>query len=214
MSEEAMDAAEPKFEDLDSLQHDGVATINEVATFALKNGIPWSEAKVLFDIVDQNHDSKITRQEFHDSFPVSESVLEDLHTGFQAIDHDGDHMISHEEWIAYCNGWLAPKLEKATCEDLFATADTQEPKGLIDDAEFKAAGKRCKSVDDGNCSLLAITSRSGGQPHAAASNGLALLRGAKKGQQLRLRGEQLFGTMMRHWKRRRTPGHGGESSIP
>jgi Ca2+-binding EF-hand superfamily protein len=210
-----MDAAEPDFDELDCIDHDGNATADEVATFALKVGVPWSQAKVLFDIIDTDHDGIITHKEFHSSLPVSEVITENLRTGFREIDFDGDNLISHDEWIAYCSGWLTPKVPKATCEELFKAADYEDPKNYIDDVEFRAGGEKCQSVDDGDCSLLAISSRRAvtnraifiamghHKQMALLDDGkqVALLRGAltKNKMPRLLTGSQLFGLLLRRF---------------
>lgn len=136
---------------------DGRITIHEAATFGTKNGIPWSEVKTIFDAADADKDGKITIREWEAALPVSEAVLEDFRAGFRDLDLDGDKLISNAEWMAYCNGWMVPHPSKMACEEMFDVADTKEPKGQLDYAEFRIGGEKCKTVDDGSCSLLAVS---------------------------------------------------------
>jgi hypothetical protein len=204
LASEAMDGAQPGFDDLDCVKQDGLVTPDEVATYCLMNGIPYSEGKVLFDVVDVNHDGLISRKEFSESHPVGDSVLEDLRPSFRDIDFDGDTLLSSKEWMSFCHGWMVPNLTIGTCRDLFDVSDTNKPKGFIDDAEFKTAGSKCKSVDDGNCSLLAIAWQLGGHRFRGKRKKaeLALLRGSQaqtlQKVDFHLSGRELFGIVHRH----------------
>lgn len=151
LSEEAFDAAEPHFADLDCLKRDSVITINEAATFGVKNGVPWSEIKSIFEALDADKDGSISKAEFNTNKTLHQKFLEDLRTGFKDIDLDGDNLISSKEWMAFCNGWMTPHPTEKVCNALFKAADTLAPKGEIDRSEFEHAGKQCHSIDDGDC---------------------------------------------------------------
>lgn len=165
LSEEAFDAAEPHFADLDCLKRDSQITIDEAATFGVKNGVPWSEIKPIFETLDKNGDGKISKDEFNRNTTLHQKLLEDLRPGFQDIDLDGNNLISTQEWLAFCHGWMTPHPTEKTCNSLFDAADTLKPKGEIDRSEFENAGRECHSIDDGDCNppnktnLLQIPSR-------------------------------------------------------
>jgi len=151
LSEEAMDAAEPGFEDLDCIDKDGVITIHEAATYGVKNGVPWGEIRPIFDVMDMNKDNEISREEFDQAHPVSHAVFQDFRAGFKDIDLDSDGLISENEWMSYCNGWMTKKPQQHVCEELFKAGDTEAPMGEIDQHEFYTAGSHCSSIDDGDC---------------------------------------------------------------
>jgi Ca2+-binding EF-hand superfamily protein len=194
MTEEAMDAAEPGFDDLDCIDRDGVITMDEAATYGTSNGVPWREVKPIFDVMDLNKDHKITRKEFDDAHPVSHAVFQDFEAGFKDLDLDSDGLISDYEWMSYCNGWMTKKAQAGTCKDIFKAADVDSPHGQIDRREFDTAGPRCSTVDDGHCSmLLAIATK------PTHHRGYALLlRGSRATSAPTLfRGAQLLGALRR-----------------
>lgn len=154
MTEEAMDGAEVTFVDLDCIKRDNNVTIDEAATWGVRNGVPWSEIKPLFGVVDTNGDHIITNVEFEAGKPFDEALMEDFRAGFRDVDLDGNGMISKLEWDAWCEGWMSPRPTPEVCEELFRVSDTEQPKGEIDAKEFEEGGKECKSVDDGDCSKL------------------------------------------------------------
>jgi len=151
LSEEAFDGAEPVFGDLDCIDRDNVLTLDEAATFGVKNGVPWSEVKPIFEYLDSNGDGEVTVDEFNNAKPDSEKMIQDFRPGFRDIDLDGDNLISRVEWMAFCNGWMSPHPTKQVCDELFNASDTMSPKDEIDRSEFVNAGKECISIDDGNC---------------------------------------------------------------
>jgi len=141
LSEVAMEAAKPSFDDMDCITKDGIITIDEAATFGTKTGVPWGEVKPIFDAIDMNKDGNISREEWNEAHPVSREMLEDLRAGFKDIDLDANNMINDEEWLAFCNGWMVPKLAADKCHELFVAADVSLPTGSIDRTEFEGAGK-------------------------------------------------------------------------
>lgn len=151
LSEEAFDGAEPVFGDLDCLDRDNVLTLDEAATFGVKNGVPWSEVKPIFEYLDSNGDGEVTVDEFNDAKPDSEKMIQDFRPGFRDIDLDGNNLISRTEWMAFCNGWMSPHPTKQVCEELFNASDTARPTEEIDRSEFENAGKECVNIDDGRC---------------------------------------------------------------
>jgi Ca2+-binding EF-hand superfamily protein len=151
LTEEAFDSVNPSFSDFDCLTKDGVITINEAATFGVKNGVPWSEIKPVFQHVDANGDGKITSKEFSAEEESNSKLFQDLRAGFADIDLDGDGLISKDEWMGFCHGWMTPHPPEKLCKQLFKVADTSDPKNMVNRQEFEQAGKECDSVDDGNC---------------------------------------------------------------
>lgn len=151
ISEEAFDGAEPVFGDLDCIDRDNVLTLDEAATFGVKNGVPWSEVKPIFEYLDSNGDGEVTVDEFNNAKPDSEKMIQDFRPGFRDIDLDGDNLISRVEWMAFCNGWMSPHPTKSVCDELFNASDTMRPKEEIDRSEFENAGKECVDIDDGHC---------------------------------------------------------------
>jgi Ca2+-binding EF-hand superfamily protein len=151
LTEEAFDSVNPTFSDFDCLTKDGVITVNEAATFGVKNGVPWSEIKPVFQHVDANSDGKITSKEFSAEEDSNSKLFQDLRAGFADIDLDGDGLISNDEWMGFCHGWMTPHPPEKLCKQLFKVADTSDPKNMVNRQEFEQAGKECDSVDDGNC---------------------------------------------------------------
>jgi len=149
LSEKAFEAAEPQFADLDCLKRDSVITVDEAATFGVKNGVPWSEIKPVFEVLDANKDGSISKSEFETNKILHQQFLKDFRTGFKDIDLDGDTMISRKEWMAFCDGWMTPHPTEKVCKGLFDAADIQVPKGQIDRSEFERAGKQCHPKEDG-----------------------------------------------------------------
>lgn len=154
LSEEAFDGAEPVFGDLDCIDRDNVLTLDEAATFGVKNGVPWSEVKPIFEYLDSNGDGEVTVDEFDDAKPDSEKMIQDFRPGFRDIDLDGDNLISRIEWMAFCNGWMTPHPTKQVCEELFNASDTTTPTEEIDRSEFENAGKECNNIDEGRCAFF------------------------------------------------------------
>jgi len=151
LSEEAFDGAEPVFGDLDCVDRDNVLTLDEAATFGVKNGVPWAEVKPIFEYLDSNGDGEVTVDEYNNAKPESDKIIQDFRPGFRDIDLDGDNLISRTEWMAFCNGWMSPHPTKQVCVELFNASDTMNPKDEIDRSEFENAGKECSTIDDGNC---------------------------------------------------------------
>lgn len=164
LSEEAFDGAEPVFGDLDCIDRDNVLTLDEAATFGVKNGVPWSEVKPIFEYLDSNGDGEVTVDEFNNAKPDSEKIIQDFRPGFRDIDLDGDNLISKTEWMAFCNGWMSPHPTRQVCDELFNASDTMRPKDEIDRSEFENAGKECVNIDDGNCAeFVQMVARHGSQ---------------------------------------------------
>jgi Ca2+-binding EF-hand superfamily protein len=160
LTERAISAAEPSFGDLDCVDRDNFVTLDEAATFGVKNGIPWSEVKPIFDICDENHDNRLSRDEFEKAHPVGTAVLKDFRANFHDIDIDGDNLISYREWMVYCDGWMAPRPSSEKCQELFNKADVENPKGSVDHSEFDNGGPR-KASGNGSGFLLAIAAKGG-----------------------------------------------------
>lgn len=181
LTEEAMDAAEPRFDDLDNIDKDGIITVNEAATFGVSNGIPWAEIEPIFEAMDINHDNEITKAEYGEALPVSHAMFQDFRAGFRDLDLDSDGVISDKEWMSYCTGWMAPKPDQATCQSLFQAADKFNPKGEIDQHEFETAGRHCDSIDDKDCAMLLALKGAARRP-VVASHAVrtAALRGSGK----------------------------------
>jgi len=76
LAQAALDAADPQFADLDCVDHDDVITVDEAATFGVKNGIPWSEIKPIFSKIDQNYDGQITLDEFNAQQPQATKMFQ------------------------------------------------------------------------------------------------------------------------------------------
>lgn len=145
LSEEAWEAATPKFEDLDCIQRDGIVTMDEAATFGTMNGVPWGEIQPIFQYLDKDHNQNVTRLEYETAHPVSKDMLQDFRAGFADIDLNGDNMISSEEWMAFCHDWVHPHPSIEKCNELMSEADTRAPKGEIDRVEFEVGSRACTS---------------------------------------------------------------------
>mmetsp|Transcript_71425 Transcript_71425/g.187243 ORF Transcript_71425/g.187243 Transcript_71425/m.187243 type:complete len:203 (-) Transcript_71425:87-695(-) len=122
LADKAAKAAGPSFADVDRHPHDDVVTVHEAALFGLRNGIPWGELRRLFVEVDRNGDHNMTLAEFDADMPASLDMLRSLGSSFTAVDLNGDELIDHEEWLAYCRGWMIPRPSHDKCEELFSEA--------------------------------------------------------------------------------------------
>eukprot|EP00928_Gymnodinium_smaydae_P014549 TRINITY_DN15349_c0_g1_i1.p2 TRINITY_DN15349_c0_g1~~TRINITY_DN15349_c0_g1_i1.p2 ORF type:complete len:355 (+),score=85.34 TRINITY_DN15349_c0_g1_i1:148-1212(+) len=162
LAQEAWDMANPGFDQLDTDPKDGIITVDEAATFALSNGVPWASMKPLFDVIDLDRNHQITRQEYNASRTRARKYLQEISPTFRDLDLDSDGKLHLEEWMLYCNGWMVANLSKATCESLFNAADRFPPKGIVDRREFLNAGRYCHTADDGNCTSLLATMPQGG----------------------------------------------------
>jgi len=164
ISQRAFDAAEPGFRDLDCLDHNGVITVNEAATFGTKNGIAWYKMKPIFDAIDADKNGEITREEYKlKQMPMSQDMLETLSPGFADLDLNGDGALELPEWKGFCEGWMDPKPSAALCDALFQGADTSDPRGQLSREEFDKGGSNCKTLDDGNCAFLQTAASSSGR---------------------------------------------------
>eukprot|EP00440_Ansanella_granifera_P009051 gb/GFBE01009806.1/.p1 GENE.gb/GFBE01009806.1/~~gb/GFBE01009806.1/.p1 ORF type:complete len:258 (+),score=64.93 gb/GFBE01009806.1/:1-774(+) len=132
----ALRAGRPEFADLDNIERDNLVSVNEAATYAAKQGIPWSQMKDMFGKLDEDGDFYISEDEYRRQEAFA--PMKDLSTQFSAVDMDGDSMLSQKEWMAYCHGWLTPKPSPTVCSNIFTQADVAEPKELIDRSEFES----------------------------------------------------------------------------
>jgi len=152
MTATALTAAGLNANTLDKDPKDGVITLDETATWAAVAAIPFFEVKRVFAMADKNADGKLTPDELNDG--QFSTDWHNLRSSFRALDSDSDGVISKREWDGYCMGWMSPRPPQKMCEELFAKADTEFPKGLLSRNEFDKGGRVCKSPGDGGCSLL------------------------------------------------------------
>jgi Ca2+-binding EF-hand superfamily protein len=180
LSEEAMDAVEPGFDDFD-VNHDGYITVNEAATYGVRNGVPWGEIQPIFKVMDADGDNKIIHGEFEKAYPVSHAMFQDFRAGYKDIDLDHDGVITNNEWMSYCSGWMDPvRPDQATCQDLFKAADKFEPFGEIDKHEFETAGHHCHSVDDKHCATLLALKRAAAVPRGSKEDQASVDQGSSR----------------------------------
>merc|ERR1712008_174216 len=114
--------------------------------------IPFFEVKSVFAAADKNSDGKLTANELVGGHLSSDWY--NLRSSFRALDVDSDDFISKREWDAYCVGWMSPRPPQTLCEEMFAKADTELPKGMLSRNEFDRGGRACKTPGDAGCSLL------------------------------------------------------------
>jgi len=189
MTATALTAAGLDMEDLDRNPKDGVITLNETATWAAVASIPFFEVKRVFAMSDKNADGRLTADELTGGKLSTDWY--NLRSSFRALDGDSDGFVSKKEWDGYCLGWMSPRPPQTVCEELFAKADTEAPKGKLNRNEFDAGGRACKSPADGGCSLLqaamqaagAKESRSPGRSKIGFLQQLELLRQRYPGTQ-------------------------------
>lgn len=156
MTATALSAAGLDASDLDINPRDGVITLNETATWAAVNAIPFYEVKKVFDFADTNGDQQLTANEIPGGqFPAD---WHNLRSQFRAVDANADGVITKQEWDGYCMGWMLPRPQQTTCEEMFNAADVELPKGGVNRAEFEKGGLACKTPTDG-CSLLQAMAR-------------------------------------------------------
>mmetsp|Transcript_32645 Transcript_32645/g.96964 ORF Transcript_32645/g.96964 Transcript_32645/m.96964 type:complete len:175 (+) Transcript_32645:92-616(+) len=136
LADKAAAAAGPTFSDLDH-DHDLNVTVHEAALFGMKNGVSWGDLRRMFVEVDKNHDHNMTLAEFNGDLPTSQEMLHSIGSTFTAVDLNGDELIDHDEWLAYCRGWMKPRPSHDNCEDLFYEASGRRgDKETVDRLEF------------------------------------------------------------------------------
>lgn len=156
MAEEMSDMDDgPSFHEFD-INQDGGIDINEMMTYATKNGIDLGDAEAMHGYMDQDGDGYVSQSEFEGK--GAQDATEDMAPDMGYLDISGDGKLDMEEWSYGCEcgkSYLDTCGSEEQCEDIFNTADDDKD-GYLTEQEFNDAGDECKTADDGNCDFLVL----------------------------------------------------------